>query len=160
MRIPPAAAPHQALCTGRWAAAHRRQSPGPRPRLILLLCATTQQLRTLYLKLRFCLGWETDARQPSPGFMPAKPQQCQLPPGQFSCSWGQQQVPALLISQVQGDFDFPVPTCPGCWLAACPPAPPSTVGESIPAYPCPVGPASSMGGQQAAAANQSQAPVL
>lgn len=133
MQIPSAAAPHQALWLGRRAVAHRRQSPGVLPRLILLLCATTQQLWMLYLKLRFCLGWETHARQPSPGFMPAKPQQCQLPPGQFSCSWEQQQVPALLVSQVQGDFDFPIPTCPGCCLAACPPALPSTVGKSFPA---------------------------
>lgn len=45
--------------------------------------------------LRICLGWGTHARQRSPGLAPAKPRRCRLPPGQFSCSREQQQVPAL-----------------------------------------------------------------
>lgn len=38
-----------------------------------------------------------------------------------------------LVPQAQGDFDFPVPICPGCWLAAYPPSLPSAAGESFPA---------------------------
>lgn len=45
--------------------------------------------------LRICSGRGTHARQRSPGLAPAKPQRCRLPPGQFSCSLEQQQVPAL-----------------------------------------------------------------